>query len=150
MADYAERIRSNELSIQNSTEQLKAATGELQAISTRIETLGRSANQEDLLQRLSDVQDRLATIEAAPVGNGGRAPTAEEVAAVLVREYAAQLTGPAGPQGPKGEKGDTGAQGAVGAGGGGGDPTRPDQSPSAQTSTRIIPLSFGLGQRSIC
>lgn len=125
VADYAERIRSNELSIQNSTEQLKTATGELQAISTRIEALGRGANQEDLLQRLSDVQERLATLEAAPVGSGGRAPTAEEVAAVLVRDYAAQLTGPAGPQGQKGDKGDTGPQGAAGAGGGGGDPTRP-------------------------
>ena len=113
VADYAERIRSNELSIQSSAERLRDTAGDLEKLATRIEAKEDQRDVQSLLARLQDIETELQELRDRPVTSGG-AVSAEEVAAILARDYAEQMRGPAGPKGDTGARGPQGERGPKG------------------------------------
>ncbi|MEZ5752554.1 MAG: hypothetical protein R3D60_11490 [Paracoccaceae bacterium] len=114
VADYAERIRANELSIQNNTDQLRNAASQLQTLAGRLESLSREANREDLLPALQEIQRRLTEVETRPAGGTTARVAVEDVAAVIASDYADLLRGEPGPAGPRGPAGPAGPVGPTG------------------------------------
>lgn len=113
VADYAERIRSNELSIQSSAERLQDTASDLEKLAERIQSAEDKRDIQELRSAVSQLQTEVEKLKQRPVAAGTGA-SAEEVAAVLARDYAEELRGPAGPKGAKGERGLQGEQGPKG------------------------------------
>lgn len=128
VASYAERIRANEMSIQNSTTKLEDAATDLKTLTQRLESVASITQNAVVRAELDEIADRLKALENRP-SSGGSA-SAEQIAEILARDYADVLRGPRGergPAGPQGAEGPAGPAGAAGTSGGAGDPTRPIQ-----------------------
>lgn len=107
------RLETNfETSLEKDAERERASSGAITKLEKALKT------ERD---RIGELEAKIAELSKS---NGLSATVApEEVAAVLARDYAYQLTGPQGPAGPRGEagpvgpKGDTGPAGPKGADG---------------------------------
>lgn len=111
VADYAERIRANEKSVEANEKQITVAASELKVLATRLGNMSPSEDLGAVNTQIAEIVARLGDIEARPVATGS--VSAEAVAAILARDYADELRGPVGP------KGETGAQGPAGPAGAG-------------------------------
>lgn len=111
-ADRAERIKGAEVRIEKVEMELNRKESELEKIADRLDVVSDRAGNESLRQELKALSLRLKAVESAP--SSGAGPTAEQVARVLMRDYADTLRGPVGPVGPKGDKGEPGAKGDKG------------------------------------
>ncbi len=125
VAAYAERIRANEMSIQNSTTKLEDAATDLKTLTQRLESVASITQNAVVRAELDEIADRLKALENRP--SSGGAASAEQVAEILARDYADVLRGPRGERGPAGPQGAEGPAGAAGTSDGTGDPTRPIQ-----------------------
>ena len=113
VADYAERIRSNELSIQSSAERLQETAGDLEQLAGRIEDRQAQREIEALQSQVDNLQSQIKALQDRPAGSS---VSAEQIAALLARDYADQLRGPAGPKGDTGPTGPKGKDGVASAG----------------------------------
>jgi len=120
-ADRAERIKGAEVRIEKVEMELDRKENELEKIADRLDVVSDRAGSESLRQELKAMSARLKAIESASAVAG--APTAEQVARILIRDYADVLRGPEGPRGATGAKGEKGEQGD--AGGGSANPNAP-------------------------
>ena len=94
------RVARVEEKVKSSQDDLRSADTELRSMRERIEKVSNTTGDAALREELKDIAARLAVIESLPQGSGTLV-SAEQVAAVLMRDYADALRGPMGPVGPR-------------------------------------------------
>lgn len=107
------RVARVEEKVKSSQDDLRLADSELRSMRERIEKVSSVTGDAALREELKDIAARLAVIEKTPQ-RGGSTVSAEQVAAVLMRDYAETLRGPMGPVGPRGTQGPVGPEGPQG------------------------------------
>lgn len=113
IADYAERIKETEIRSLSNTDEIDKSAAELKGIAGELATLSRAMDAGAMNEQIAQIIARLDAVESRPAATATGGVTADEVAAVLARDYANRLRGPAGP---KGDAGPTGPAGTASSG----------------------------------
>jgi hypothetical protein len=116
---YAERINTAEIQIDGMADTLAGLRSEIENQSVALAASPGDAVSPQVLARIVDLEAQLKAVQGQ-LGATGGAPTAAEVAAVMVKDHADKLRGVQGEQGEPGPRGEAGPQGVPGVDGLGG------------------------------